>query len=168
MLLKINIKNHLEAAFSVLLLIFGYFLLIVLFNFNFGVIIITLIAFLLFVAPGIYLHIEYWFNNKNDKYIINLDSIIEINKDNEKKYYSNEIEQIVLYGSATLFKPWFHLSAMEQYHFASVFLKNGNILIITCLLTPRVDKAMEKLKDVKIKKKKGLFNSIYFKNDIKS
>ena len=119
------------------------------------------IAYFLFVIPGIYLHLEYWFINKNEKYIIYPDSIVKTSNE-EEIYFSTDIKKIVLYGSATLFKPWFHLSAMEQYHFARIFLNNGETLTITCLLTPRVDKALETLKNVNIEKKKGLFNSTFF------
>ncbi|WP_310991341.1 hypothetical protein [Aequorivita marina] len=159
MILKFNLKNHFEAALSILLLSLGYFILIALFKFDIGIIMIVSIAFSLFVLPGIYLHIEYWLINKNEKYIIEQDSVTQIKNDIKEAYYLNDIKKVVVYGSATLFKPWPHLSAMEQYHFARVFLKNGEALTITCLLTPRVDKSLEILKGVAFKKKKGLFNS---------
>lgn len=161
MLLEMNIKNHFVAALSAILMSVGSILLLAFFNFNSGIVLICSMAFLFFVLPGIYLHIEYWFINKDEKYIIAQDSITQVKKGKEETYYSNDIKKIIVYGSATLFKTWFHLSAMEQYHFARIFLKNGETMVITCLLTPRVDKSLEILKDVDIKKRKGLFNSTY-------
>ncbi len=161
MLLEMNIKNHFVAALSVFIITMGYLILLIFFNFDFGIIMICSIAFLFFVLPGIYLHIEYWLMNKNEKYIIDQDSITQVKKGKEETYYSNDIKKIIVYGSATLFKTWFHLSAMEQYHFARIFLKNGETMVITCLLTPRVDKSLEILKNVGVKKRKGLFNSTY-------
>lgn len=161
MLLEMNIKNHFVAALSAILMSVGSILLLAFFNFNSGIVLICSIAFLFFVLPGIYLHIEYWFINKYEKYIIAQDSITQVKKGKEETYYSNDIKKIIVYGSATLFKTWFHLSAMEQYHFARIFIKNGETMVITCLLTPRVDKSLEILKDVGVKKRKGLFNSTY-------
>lgn len=161
MLLEMNIKNHFVAALSAILMSVGSILLLAFFNFNSGIVLICSIAFLFFVLPGIYLHIEYWFINKYEKYIIAQDSITQVKKGKEETYYSNDIKKIIVYGSATLFKTWFHLSAMEQYHFARIFIKNGETMVITCLLTPRVDKSLEILKNVGVKKRKGLFNSTY-------
>ena len=165
MILEINLKNHFEAALSVFILTTGYLSLLIYFNFDFGIVMICSIAYLLFVIPGIYLHIEYWSINRYEKYIISTDSISRYKNKKEEIYYASDIKKIILHGSATLFKPWFHLSAMEQYHFARVFLKDGNSLTITCLLTPRVDKSLEILKGVGIKKRKGLFNSTFIYSD---
>ena len=161
MLLKISSKNHFIAALSIFVLTTGHFILLVAFNFYFGIIMICSIVSLLFVISGIYLHLEYWFINRHEKYIIRIDSISRFKNKKEEIYYPEDIKKIILYGSATLFEPWFHLSAMEQYHFAHVFLKNGKTLTITCLLTPRVDNALGILKGVRIEKKRGLFNSIF-------
>lgn len=51
----------------------------------------------------------------------------------------------------------FHILGIEAYHYARIYLKSEEQLIITCLLAPKVEKAIRGLRGVKIERKKQIF-----------
>ncbi len=77
-------------------------------------------------------------------------------------YRNDEIEKIVIYLPPSLYKNSnFHLLAIESYHYAKVKLKTGKELILTCLLSTRIDKKLKIIKEVPIERKKKLFCAIW-------
>ncbi len=162
--LEFTVKNHLIAMRSGLLLTITLVGLIFWVNFDTTMMTIFFVMFLIFILPGIYLHIEYFIINYKTIYSISKDEIISFKRGKKKIYKIKDIKSAKVFGSSTLFNPWFHLTAMEQYHFATITFNNGERLIITCLLCPRVDLALEKF--IQIERKKGACNSILLSKSI--
>lgn len=161
-ILKITLHNHLVALYFLIVIVVLFTIILVYFNFERNAVFIFSILFIIQAIPGLYLHIEYWLCNKREEYGIHSDRLIRYKNGKEEQYNAEDIEQIKILMSPSLYQNWYlHFLAIEQYHFARVYLKNGEKLIITCLLATRVDKALSGLKGVKIEKKKWLFNSIY-------
>ena len=54
----------------------------------------------------------------------------------------------------------FQILPFEQYHYAKIYTKNGNEILITCLMARKVKDVAESLRGVTIEKKKRIFASI--------
>ncbi|EOZ96874.1 hypothetical protein A33Q_2184 [Indibacter alkaliphilus LW1] len=116
------------------------------------------ILFLVDAIPALYLHFEYWLKNKGEEYEVRDTELIRRIGGEETYYRNDEIEKIIVYLSPSLYKNSnFHLLAIESYHYAVVKLKTGEELVLTCLLAPRVDKALKKMRGVLFEKRKRLF-----------
>lgn len=160
--LKITLKNHYVAIGHAIFVFIGLFIALVYLNFHPTFIFAFLIWFIVTEGLGIYLHIEYWLRNRGEEYYIEGRILTKIKDGKTEEFTSEEIHEIVIYMSPNMYKKWpLYFFAMEQYHYARVFLKNGERLYITCLLAPRVGKALSNLKGVKIERRKWLFNSTY-------
>lgn len=160
-ILKVTFFNHL-ASFSSLLISAGFFIGILFWlKFDPDALKIFGAVFIIDAAPSLYLHFEYWLMNKNVEYEINDSEIIQIKQGKETIYKNQDIEKIVVYLTPDLYKNSnFHLLAIGGYHYAKIFLKTGDELVVTCLLTPRVDLALKQIGGVLFERKKRLFCSI--------
>src|SRR5690606_18642302 len=160
--LKITLYNNWVVLYFLIFILIGFIIILIYLNFQSDFLFIFTILFLIQAIPAMYLYLEYWFQNKNEKYEIYADKLIKYKKNKKEQFDIEDIEQVIIFTSPSLYQNWYiHFFAIEQYHFARIYLKNGKKLIITCLLASRVDKALLNLKGIKIEKKKWLFNSIY-------
>ena len=74
---------------------------------------------------------------------------------------TEEIEKIVVYLSPAMYKGSnFHIMGFEAYHYASVRLKSGEELVLTCLLAPKLYPVLKKWLGSKVVRKKRIFNVI--------
>lgn len=163
MIFYIKIKNHLRAleffiATSVLILIASFIM-----KANFNAILIGFGAYSIFFLPSFFLHIEYYLKNRGQKLEIFEEGITLLEKDGSKRSYLNkDLQKIILYKSASLDKGGIPLTPLESYHFARIIPKQGEEIILTCLMAPNVEDAIKGIKWVPNERRKRLFASISF------
>lgn len=157
-ILKITPVTHLKSLDGVLFITFGLIVLLFWFDFNKSAVIILPIWFVLNNIPALYLHFSYWLKNKGEEYEIRGHEIILRKNGKEISYKCEDIRGIVVYLSPAFYQDsYLHFLPIERYNYASITLKTGERLILTCLLHPRMDKAMSQIKDVYFEKRKRLF-----------
>ena len=159
----IKVTNHLKALrslFFVALIMVGILFWL---KFDIPAVVIFGIFFLLDAIPAIYLHLEYWSQNRMEEYEINEGEIIQYKNGTKVKYTANEIEKITLYKSASMDKGGIPFLAIESYFYIRILLKSGNELIITRLITDQLDMLVKQLKSVTFQRKKRLFCAISWK-----
>jgi len=116
------------------------------------------ILFLIDAIPALFLHFEYWLKNKGEQYEVRDTKLIRRKGSEETHIRNDEIEKIIVYLSPSLYmNSNFHLLAIESYHYAVVKLKSGEELALTCLLAPRIDMELKKMRGVLFEKRKRLF-----------
>ena len=134
------------------------------FNFEKFIFVIGGIVFLIDLLPAMYLHLEYWYRNRGEEYAVTENEIIRYTDDQEEVFKAEEIKNCIVYRSASVDPgSWMVLSSMEQYNYARLLLRSGGELIITCLLMPKMDPVIGRLKGVPIKRKKRGFNPLGWK-----
>lgn len=143
---------------TLFMLIALYFL-----DFNPDAIKIFGIFWLAITLPTLYLHIEYLIKNSGQFIQVETDKLIVIQKSRSMDYKFSDMEKVILYKSASLDKGGIPLSPIESYHYARIFLKSNEELIITCLLAPKVDEAISLLKGVKSERRNRPFCTIFWK-----
>ncbi len=161
--LKISFLNHLNALVSIFILFAILLIALVLLKFNYSFLFIFSIGFALDAVPALFLHFEYWLENKKANYEILFDRIILLKHGERTTYHLNDIEKIVLYKSASIDKGGIPILAIEPYHFARIITKTSEELIITCLLTSKVEEAIRQLKGIPIERKKRIFCTLSWK-----
>ena len=162
--LRFSFRNHYAALASVPFFAVFFTIVVVWFEFDKSIILGATIWFSLNAIPTLYLHIEYWLENKSEEYEVHFDELIRHKNGETTTYKVSDIERIKVYLSPALYRGSnLHFLGIEAYHYARVHLKSGEELIITCLLTPKVEKALRELRGVKIERKKRLFNTLGWK-----
>jgi hypothetical protein len=157
-LLKIRVFTHLSSLFSLLIVGMLFLGILVWLRFEQDAMKIFGILFLIDAIPALYLHFDYWLKNKGEEYEVLDTELIRRIGSEETHIRNDEIEKITVYLSPSLYKNSnFHFLAIESYHYAGVKLKTGEELLITCLLTPRVDVELKKLRGVLFEKRKRFF-----------
>lgn len=159
--LKFSFRNHFIASASISFFAVVYIILIFWSHFQFEMVVGMGVWLLINILPTLYLHIEYWHKNKGEEYEVHFDEIIRFKNGKREVYKVSDIEKIKVYLSPALYRGSnLHFLGIEAYHYARVYLKTGEELIITCLLTPKVEKALRGLRGIKIERKKRLFNMV--------
>lgn len=163
MTLRITPGNHLKLMVfhiigTTLMIIALYF-----FRFDQGMIRVFFIIWLIYTIPALYLHLEYYFKNRGQQLkILDGEIVFQDRNGNEKSYKLQDLQKIVLYKSASLDKGGLQLSAIESYHYARIIPKQGEEIILTCLMAPDVEAALKQIRWVSYERKKRLFASLNF------
>ena len=164
MKLQNTFYNHFAALYS---LLFGALLTIIAlywFEFKEGALLIFGSFFVIDALPAIYLHCEYYIRNKGQVYEIKRSKIILHDEKIERVYHDSDLKKITFYMSPSVYKGSnFHLWAIEWYHYARIETTSGKELIISCLLAPKVEEALEPLKEVPKERKKRIFATLFWK-----
>lgn len=150
---------------TIFLIIRAYlFLLIVVilmmayFNFDSYFVFVFGIGYLINVIPGLYLHLEYLHANRNIEYNIDYNNIRVKNRDGDTNYSKDEISKIIIYMCPSVFKnSGYRVWAIEDYYYARIMIKNGDELIISCLLTSKIEETLKVLEGVEIIRRKEIF-----------
>lgn len=140
-------------------------LLIVLFFFKFAsyMLVICGIWFALNTIPVIYLHLEYYLANRGQRITIENGQLTLITRNGIcKEYKFSELDKVILYKSASIDKGGIPITPMELYHFARIYTKSNEQIIITCLMCPKVEDAIDKLIGVQRLRKK-VFSTLLWK-----
>lgn len=157
MILKQTFKNYFNVLGFALTITLILFIIWWYFNFDFDFLVIGGIFHLCFTLPSLYLHVGYALRNAGEEITINPDEIIVRKHGKERTYHVADLKEIVLHKSASLDKWGMPFTAMEYYHYARIITKSGEEIIITCLLTPKVEKAVRILSKVPFERRKGFF-----------
>ena len=108
-----------------------------------------------------YLHIEYYLKNRGQHLEILEDEVILYDRNGQVRRYQNkELQKVILYKSASLDKGGIPLTPIESYHYAHIVPKQGEEIIITCLMATDVEEAIKQIKWVPYERKKRLFASL--------
>lgn len=160
---EIAFSNHMKVLRfhligTALMLVTLYFL-----NYEPGMVRIFSIIWMVYTLPVMFLHAEYFFKNGGQQLEILGDGIVLHYKDGTMKKYNNEdLQKIVVYKSASLDKKGIPFLPIEFYHYARLIPKQGEEIIITCLMAPNVEEVVKQIKRVPYERKKRLFASLNF------
>jgi hypothetical protein len=92
----------------------------------------------------LYIHLTYYFYNKNIKIIIQNGFIYCINKYKNKEYKISNIDHIKIYGDEGIFSGfYFSFFPFISYHYVFIKMKDGSKLYLTSLLDPKIFKVEE-------------------------
>ena len=114
-----------------------------------------------YVIPLIYIHFNYYRKNRNSILKINENGISISRKNDLVEFEFSEIKKVEFNFSYPLYDKRFRWFFWDEYFYAEVFLKNGENLIITCLL---FDKLETIIPSKLIKRKKRIFPYIKKEN----
>lgn len=157
MILRQTFKNHFNVLGFTLTITLILFIIWWYFGFDFDFLVVGGIFHLCFTIPSLYLHFEYAIRNAGEEITINHDEIIVRKNGKEHRYSDTDLAEIILHKSASLDKWGIPFTAMEYYHFARIITQSGEEIIITCLLTPKVEKAVRMLSRVPFERRKSFF-----------
>jgi hypothetical protein len=156
--LAITGYTHYFALQSLLFLAFILAVILYIVDYNRGMMISFSIGFGLDAISSLYLHFQYYAMNRGEKYQIQDTELIRIKQVEVTVYKNHEIEKIIVYLSPSLYKNSnFHFLAIEGYHYAVIKLKTGEELILTSLLSTRIDKSLKQMRGILVEKRKRLF-----------
>jgi hypothetical protein len=160
-LLIIKPLNHFVALYSLIVVAFvlAFFLWAV--DFNQSVFKFLSVFFLINAAPVFYLHISYWMKSVGQEFIIDGERLTRKHQGEQQVFKTDEIRFVEISLSPSMYKGnSLQVLPFESYHYAKVYLKNGEEMVITCLLAPKLDAALKGLRGVRIERKKRFFNSL--------
>lgn len=155
--------NHFNPLYSILILLIMMIPVLYWFNFEQYALVIGGIIFLVDLLPALYLHLQYWSENRGEEYSVTENEIIRYTENQNKVFKAEEITKCIIYKSASIDKGGLPISAMEHYFYARIVFGTGDELIMTCLLTHKLDQVLAQLKDVPTVRKKRAFNTLWWK-----
>lgn len=159
----INLSNHFKALrFSILGTIFMLVALCFL-DFKPDAIKVFGIFWLALTLPSLYLHIEYLIINSGQSIQLDCDQLIITQGSKSVGFKFADMDKIILYKPASLDKGGIPLSPIESYHYARIFMKSNEEIIITSLLFPKVEKLVNLMGGVRRERRKRPFCSIFWK-----
>jgi hypothetical protein len=139
MLLKITLRNHLKALSFHLLGTLMMLVVLLWLHFDKDITLIFAVFWLVYTIPTLYLHIEYYLQNKHDMFIIANQEITVEKHGKQTTYLARDIKEIVVYMAPNIIKGnYFRFLPIESYYYGHVKTITGQDLIITSLLTPNV------------------------------
>ena len=160
--LRISLRNHIDALLSSLFFAVLFTAVIVWERFDRTAIIIFSILYLIDLVPALILHIEYWIQNQGQKVLINENELIIKNKSEERVITTKEIRKITMHQTPSHSQDSnMRFMTIGSYYFAHVILRNGEDLILTSLLSPRLKASLRKLKGVYFDEDVSLYNNLY-------
>lgn len=160
--LRQTLRNHILTLQYVLFLLCAYIVIGWFYNYSKEYLIgVGLLLSVLSIFPASYLHIEYMTKNWGCMIKIESDRVLVTDNRIEKAYQIVDLEKVTVYMSANYDgRKNFRLSALDDYFYARVLAKNGDEIIITCLLTRDIHQVVYMLKGVPAYRVKKLFNPI--------
>ena len=159
--LSITTSNQWHALWSLMFLSLLVFIGFFWFNFEPIMSLTLLIGLLIDAFPTLYLHCQYYRQNKGEEYQIFPDRLVRYKAGKKQEFFTKDILLVTVHLSPALFKgSHFHFLGIEAYYYACVFLKDGEKLLLTCLLDPKLDSTLKTLEGVPIKRKKRVFNPL--------
>ena len=159
--LSITPENQWQAIWSVPFFMIGFTIILFWYDFSEPAIIGVTIAFGVNAFPTLYLHWQYYRQNKGEAYRIFSDRILRYKAGKKEEFLAKDILFITVHLSPALYKgSHFHFLGIEAYYYACVSLEGGEKLLLTCLLDPELDTTLKRLNGVVIRRKKRVFNPL--------
>ncbi|MFC0262373.1 hypothetical protein [Fontibacter flavus] len=164
MILRISAYNQLRVlSFHLIGTIFMLVALYLL-KFNIDFVVVFGGMYVLLTLPLLYLHIEYYIANRKQVITIEDDEFtISTQNGYTHKFKFTELSNVILYKSASLDKGGIQITPIESYHYARIITKSERQIIITCLMSPKLEEVVNELKGVQKKRKKRLFCTLLWK-----
>lgn len=166
-LLKTSLKNQLSAlSFLIVLIAFLFLFITWLLLKNSdpqlieSMLIVCGIGFSLNTIPVLFLHYDYWEINKGEVYEVLFDRLVRWRQGKREEILGSDIKEIIIRKSASMDKGGIPFLGIESYYCVDVYLNSGNHLTLTCLLSPKIDLEIQKLKNIPIKRVKWLYNPV--------
>ena len=160
-ILEISPYTHYKSLSSLLLLLVVFIIIIAWEEFSIVAFACFSVMFLIDAFPSFYLHIEYWLENKDEEYEILSNEIVQRKKGLENRYSSDEIEKIIFFLSPTFYKNSnVTLLTMDRYFYAEIVLKSGEQIIMTRLLSGKLQEDLKQIKGVLFERRKTQFCNI--------
>lgn len=157
----ISLNNHFNA---IKFHVFGTAIMITVLYFlkwDSNAVLIFLFFWLAYFIPTMYLHIEYYLKNRGQHLeILENEVILYDRRGQVRRYQNKELQKVILYKSASLDKGGIPLTPLESYHYARIIPKQGEEIIVTCLMAADVEEAIKHIKWVPYERKKRLFASL--------
>ncbi|HVA98734.1 MAG TPA: hypothetical protein VNG53_07565 [Bacteroidia bacterium] len=90
--------------------------------------------------PALYLHIEYYLRNKGEEITINFDELIVKKNGTVKKYQNSDFEKITVYIA-----PAYNSGVLGfiYYFYTRLITTKGEEIIITCLMTRKMEEMLK-------------------------
>ncbi|GHV37018.1 hypothetical protein FACS1894178_8690 [Bacteroidia bacterium] len=99
------------------------------------IMIFLIVVYVAFLA--IFFHIEYLIRNRNEEYEIGDGRIIKYKNGIEKIYTYEDINMVLLYLTPSKYGSFMmYTRSHDNYHFAKIIMKSGEIIYLTSLLYP--------------------------------
>ncbi len=160
--LQISIKNHINALYPSIFFAVVFFVAIVWQRFDKTYIVVLSIGYLIDLIPALFLHIEYWTENRGQVVLMNPEEIVIRKGVEETVIKAEEIRKITLHQTPSQSdNSSMRYFTIGSYYFAHIYLKNGEDLILTSLLSPRLKASLRKLKGVYFDEDISLYNNLY-------
>lgn len=157
MKLKINFINHIKnwRDFVLQLIIFSAIMIFLYYKNGYSGLFIFLIYLGVDFIFTFYLHIAYYLKNRGEEFLIEHNRIVRIKDNKQEIFYSEDIKKIVICKSANQDKWGIPYTTFETFRLARIFLKNGEVMILTNLLEYDIEEPLKILKNVKFERRKG-------------
>jgi uncharacterized membrane protein YhdT len=166
MILRQTFRNHFKVLNFALTTALMYLIIWWYFDYYLDILIGIGSFYLLFTLPSFYLHLEYAIRNAGEEITINPNEIIVRKHGKERRYSESDLAEIIVYKSASLDRWGMPFTAMEYYHYARIITKSGEEIIITCLLTPKVEEVVRRFSKVDYERRKSFFSSTYWRDPL--
>lgn len=112
----------------------------------------------LFNFWAIVIHIQYAIRNAGEEIEIHSEGITIWKKGNSRFYPKRDFAKIMVSKSARLDNGGSPVSSIESYYYARISTLEGNNIFITCLMSPKVDKEIQKLTGVPFERRRIIYN----------
>ncbi len=160
--LKLSFVNHLRAASFHIIGTMLMFLFVWFYKFEPNMVFIFTCFWIAYTIPVLYLHAEYTIRNAGEEIEINQNELVVKRNGNELKYKGEDLSKIIVYKSASL-DSWMQFIAAESYFYCRIITNGGEEVIITCLMSRKLDQEVQKLSGVPLERKKGPFCTLMWK-----
>ena len=161
MIIKQTLSNHLNVLSIAIVTTALYTLGLWFFQFERGVLLIFLAFYALTVIPSFYLHISYAIKNRGMACSILPGKICISKRGKEKVIEHTDIEDIIVYKSASIEKGGIPITPMEAYFFVRILDKSGNRYDLTCLMDTKIDRSIRAVgAAVPLFVERGVFNNL--------
>jgi hypothetical protein len=119
---------------------------------------VFVITWVVYTVPTLIIYIEYLSKNNGQEIEVERDEIIVKYKNGEVKIYKiTDLKKITVYKSASLDKGGIPILPTESFYYARIEPKEGEDIIITCLMAYDVDVIIRRLSGVPYERRKTGF-----------
>lgn len=160
--LRIRIRNHIDALASSFFFALVFFIAVVWVQFDRTAIIIAIVLYLVDLVPALILHVEYWIQNRGQEVLVDENELVIKSKSEKRIIKAKEIRKITMHQTPSHSQNSnMRFMTIGSYYFAHIYLQNGEDLILTSLLSPRLKASLRKLKGVYFDEDVSLYNNLY-------
>ncbi|MBZ4190261.1 hypothetical protein [Niabella beijingensis] len=158
-------KTHFSTCGFILITGILVFLIGICFNADATLWSIFILYYLLTTLPAVYLHILYYLKNKGEAIELKPDQIIVLRSSREQVYTGKDISKIIVCKSANM-DNGIPMMAVEYYYYAEIVMNNGENVVITCLMSRKIDAILKGYLNVSFYRDKNVFSLFKWRKSI--